>query len=273
MRIKPKKSLGQNFLADKNIQRKIILTCGLNRGDIILEIGAGRGELTLLIAQDARQVYALEIDWRLADILKDNLRDYSSVKIICQDILKFDLNSLFLEKEFDCRLKVIGNIPYYITTPIIEYLLRYRDKIDVIFLTVQKELAERITAVYGSKRYSAFSCFLQYYTLPETLFTIKNNCFRPVPKVDSCFLKLKIREKPAVEVKNEVLLFTIIRAAFNQRRKILRNSLEGIIPQDKLEKFFTEFKISSNIRPEQLRLQDFAGLADILSRDRACPCP
>ncbi len=265
MYIKPKKSLGQNFLTDKNIQRKIILACGLNRGDIILEIGAGRGELTQLIAQEARQVYALEIDWRLSDILKDNLRNYSNVKIICQDILKWDLDSLSVDQEFsgNNKLKVVGNIPYYITTPIIEYLLRYRDKIDSVFLTVQKELAERITAVYGSKRYSAFSCFLQYYTLPEILFTIKNNCFRPVPKVDSCFLKLTIREKPAVEVKNEVLLFTIIRAAFNQRRKILRNSLEGIIPRDKLENFFAEFKISYNIRPEQLSLQDFAGLADI----------
>lgn len=262
MYFKPKKSLGQNFLIDKNIQRKIIRVCGFNRQDIILEIGAGRGELTQLIAKEVKQVYALEIDRRLSEILKDNLRDYVNAEIICQDILKFDLESLFAEQ----KLKVIGNIPYYITTPIIEHLLRYRDKIDSIFLTVQKELAERITVGCGSKQYSAFSCFLQYYTLPELLFSIKNNCFKPVPKVDSCFLKLKLREKPAVEVENEVLLFTIIRTAFNQRRKILRNSLKEIIPQDNLENFFAAFKISPNIRPEQLKLQDFADLVNALPK-------
>lgn len=259
MCFKPKKSLGQNFLIDKNIQRKIIRVCGFNHQDIILEIGAGRGELTQLIAKEVKQVYALEIDRRLSEILKDNLQNYSNVTIIFQDILKFDLKSLSAGQ----KLKVIGNIPYYITTPIIGYLLQYRDKIDTIFLTVQKELAERITVGCGSREYSAFSCFLQYYTLPKILFPIKNNCFKPVPRVDSCFLKLKPREKPAVEVKNEVMLFTIIRRAFNQRRKILRNSLKEIIPQDKLENFFAGFKINPNVRPEQLKLQDFADLSNM----------
>lgn len=261
MHFKPKKSLGQNFLIDKNIQKKIIFACAFTQKDIVLEIGAGRGELTVEIAKIAKKVYALEIDSFLYNQLKEKLKTYSNLKLIHQDILKFDLNQYL--RKIRKKIKVIGNIPYYITTPIIEHLLKFRNKIDCIFLTLQKEFARRIIASPGSKVYGSLTCLVQYYTQPELLFYIKRNSFMPVPKVDSCFLKLKILRTPPVETKNEDLFFTLIRLAFNQRRKTLRNSLRGIVEPKKLEAFFAKFKINPNIRPEDLSLDDFANLANL----------
>lgn len=255
--IRPSKRLGQNFLVDKNIQRKIIAACEFDSSDTVLEIGAGRGELTRLIAAKARRVWALEIDKDLLPVLEENLEDITNVKVISGDILRFNF------RQIKSKVKAFGNIPYYITTSIIEHLLKYRDLIDVVFLTVQKEFAKRITALPGSKDYGSFSCFAQYYTQPKILFTIHKGSFRPQPKVDSCFLRLEIRRKPAVKVENEKSLFKIIRASFNQRRKTLRNSLKGIIPLPKLQLFFNRYHIDPNIRPEALALQDFANLANL----------
>lgn len=279
MYIKPKKRLGQNFLIDRNIQKKIIAASELGPSDNVLEIGAGCGELTRLIAADAAGVYALEIDPYLCQVLKCSLKGHPNVKIINKDILKFNLRRYFrkLENKINPALpaknhilnnrkggvKVIGNIPYYITTPIIEHLLEYRDRINTIFITIQKEPAIRMTATPGSKDYGSFSCFLQYYTEPKILFLIKKTCFRPVPKVDSCFMRLQMRKEPPVKVNNEKLFFKIIRAAFNKRRKVLRNSLESVVPQQKLEVFFNKYSINSNIRPEDLALEDFANLTNI----------
>ena len=258
MHIKPKKSLGQNFLVDPNIQRKIISACQFKSFDTVLEIGAGRGELTRLIANRVNKVYALEIDTGLCDILKESFKDYVNVKIINQDVLKFNLKRYFSKlKE---KIKVVGNIPYYITTPILEHFLKDRDKIDTIFITVQKEFAKRMTAQTGSKDYGAFSCFIQYYTEPKILFFIRKSCFLPTPKVDSCFLRLDIRDELVLEPKEERLLFKIIRAAFNKRRKTLRNSLKGKILPQKLDSFFNKYGIDSNIRPEDLTLVDFVNL-------------
>ena len=256
---KPKKSLGQNFLFDKNIQRKICAACDLESSDIVLEIGAGRGELTRLIAEKVAKIYALEIDVSLCQILKDNVSGYSNIEIINQDILRFNLRRYFKNG----GIKVIGNIPYYITTPIIERLLDFRDRIDIIFLTVQKEFAKRMTAKPGSKDYGSFSCFVKYYTEPKILFPIKRTSFFPSPKVDSSLLKLQIRPNSCLKPKEERLLFRIIRAAFNKRRKTLRNSLEGVISEDKLEEFFNRYSIDKNIRPEGLSLKDFVNLANI----------
>jgi len=261
MYLKPKKRLGQNFLTDKNIQRKLIATYGLEARDYILEIGAGYGDLTRLLAQNAAFVYALEIDPDLCKILKENSKDYANIKVINQDILKFNLKSYF--KQLKNKIKVVGNIPYYITTPIIEHLFGYRDKIETIFITVQKEFAKRIAALPGRKDYGSFSCFVQYYSIPEALFLIKKNSFSPRPKVDSCLLQLKIREAKAVETKNERLFFKIIRSAFNQKRKTLRNSLSGIISLRKLSLFFEKQGIDPNIRPERLTLQGFADLSNL----------
>jgi len=258
MQIKPKKSLGQNFLKDANIQNKIIRACGFGSLDSVLEIGAGTGIMTGLIAGNVSKVYAVEIDRALIPVLTDNLKTYTNIKILHQDILEFDLHKLNAAK-----LKVLGNIPYYITTPIIEHLLGFRHKIEVIYLTVQKEFGQRMVALPGSKAYGSFSCFVQYYTKPEILFTIKKNSFYPAPKVDSCFLRLKIREEPAVKVKNEVMLFKIIRTAFQQRRKTMKNGLEELIPNRKLEEFFRLYDINPRIRAEDLALQDFANLANL----------
>lgn len=262
MNIKPKKKLGQNFLVDKNIQRKIINACEFKTSDIVFEIGAGKGELTGLIADKVAGVFAIEIDSSLCQILKDRFRNYANVKIINQDILKFNFRRYF-GKYKNNIIKVIGNIPYYITTPIIEYLLKYQDKIGTIFITVQKEFARRMTAQPGCKDYGSFSCFIQYYTQPKIIFLIKRTCFYPSPKADSCFLQLDIRQKSTLELKNESLFFKIIRTAFNKRRKILRNSLKGIISAQKLEEFFSKYDIDSNIRPEALSLKDFAILSNI----------
>ncbi|OGX19953.1 MAG: ribosomal RNA small subunit methyltransferase A [Omnitrophica WOR_2 bacterium RBG_13_44_8] len=261
MRLKPKKRLGQNFLVDKNIQRKLITAYGLQAGESVLEIGAGYGELTRLIARQVDSVYALEIDQDLCRLLRDNTEREKNIKIINRDILKFNLRRHFARSKN--KIKVVGNIPYYITTPIIEHLLSYRDKVETVLITLQKEFARRITAPPGSRDYGSFSCFVQYYSIPKILFLIKKTCFSPPPKVDSCLAELKLREKPAVAVKNERLFFRIIRAAFNQRRKTLRNSLDGIIPQAKLTSFFKAYGLDRNIRPEDLALVDFARLAKL----------
>lgn len=258
---KPKKGLGQNFLTDKNIQRKIIFSCGLNKGDTVLEIGAGRGELTHLIAERVKRLSAVEIDSHFCAALKDKFKECPKVKIIHQDILEFNFKSYF--KNLKGKISVVGNIPYYISTPIIGRLLECRKKCENIFLTVQKEFAERITASPGSKKYGALSCFVQYYTYPEILFTIKKGCFSPAPKVDSAFLHLKVPPKPRVKVKDERLFFRIIRSAFGQRRKTLRNSLAGVITQSKLNTFFTLSGLDPNIRPERLTLENFAALSQV----------
>lgn len=262
MRLKPKKGLGQNFLFDKNIQRKLIASYNLRPSDYVLEIGAGYGELTKLIARESAFVYAVEIDPGLCKILKENTKDYSNIEIINADILSFNLGSIF--RRAKKKTITVGNIPYYITTPIIERLFGYRQKIKSIYITVQKEFARRIVANPCSKEYGSFSCFVQYYSVPKVRFYIKKGSFSPAPRIDSCLLEMEIRKNPAVKVKNEKLFFKVIRAAFNKRRKTLRNSLDGIIPQQKLARFFEGNNIDSNIRPEDLALADFANLAKSL---------
>jgi len=261
MHIKPKKGLGQNFLFDKNIQKKIIDACDFKPTDNVLEIGSGRGELTRLIAARAAFVSALEIDSYLCRILANNLTDYANVRIINRDILKFNLKKYF--SRFDKKLKVVGNIPYYITTPIFEHLFTIREMINTIYITVQKEFAQRITASAGSKVYGAISCFIQYYTEPRLVFYISKNSFFPAPKVDSCLLCLKMNHRVDGKVSDEKKLFRIIRASFNQRRKVLRNSLKGIISQSKLNTFFERFNINPDIRPEGLSLSDFMHLSKV----------
>ncbi len=265
MRHKPIKSLGQNFLVDQNIRRKIIAALDLEPADIIFEIGAGRGELTGLIAPKVDKLYALEIDRRLYSLLIESLRAYRNVSVTNQDILKCDLNKILEENKIKGGIKVFGNIPYYISSPIIEHLINYKTVIKEVFITVQKEFAKRVVALPGSKEYGSFSCFVQYYAIPEILFQINRGCFYPAPKVDSCFLRLRFREKPAVSVKNEELLFRIIRAAFNQRRKTLKNTLKGKVQSEKLAEFLLKNNLNSNVRAEELSLAEFTDLANSLN--------
>lgn len=261
MRIRPKKRLGQNFLIDKNIREKIVGACDLSVLDTVLEIGAGKGEITGLLAAKAGFVYALEIDPSLCEILKAGLSGLRNVEVLKEDVLKLDFNRFF--KKLSGSVKVVGNIPYYITTPIIERLIEHRDKIDSAFIMVQKEFALRAASCPGSKSFGSLSCFVQYYTAPKILFPIRKSCFYPVPKVDSSFLRLEMRREPAVKVNDEELFLKIIRSGFNQRRKTLRNSLKDIIPQQKLEAFFEKYGIDKNIRPECMSLSDFANLANL----------
>jgi 16S rRNA (adenine1518-N6/adenine1519-N6)-dimethyltransferase len=264
MYIKPKKSLGQNFLIDKNIQNKIVRACGLSQDDIVLEIGAGRGDLTAVLAGNAKKVYALEIDRRLCSLLEQGLMAYDNCQVIKSDILKFDLVKFLHENKIKQKIKVIGNIPYYISSPIIEYLIGCRQMISSVFMTVQKEFGRRARAHPGSKEYGSFSCFVQYYAECIILFEISRSCFRPAPNVDSCFLSLFFREHPAVRVADEAAFFKLIRTAFNQRRKTLRNSLDGLLNKDQLVDFFQATGIDKNVRPEELSLVQFADLSNYL---------
>lgn len=259
MRCIPKKRLGQNFLVDRNIQKKIIASCQFTPDDVVLEIGPGEGALTGLICPQVKYLYAVEIDRQLCQALKDKFSHLDNLQIINQDILRYDFNRL----SGPGKIRIIGNIPYYITTPIIERIVGFREGISEVFLTVQKEFAERMTASCGSGEYGSFSLFIQYYTQPKIIFTIKKGCFLPVPKVDSSFIRLNIRNKPVVEPKNEEFLFRVIRTAFNQRRKVLRNSLQGVVAESKLGLFFSKYGINPRIRPEELTLEDFLRLADL----------
>ncbi|MDD5431955.1 MAG: 16S rRNA (adenine(1518)-N(6)/adenine(1519)-N(6))-dimethyltransferase RsmA [Candidatus Omnitrophica bacterium] len=261
MHIKPKKRLGQNFLIDKNIRNKIIYALGLKPSDIVLEIGPGKGELTRIIAGFVNHVYAVEIDTVLSNLLNENLSDLKSISIINKDILKLNIEEIFAKHKQ--KIKVFGNIPYYISSPIIEKLIDSRDFISEAFLTVQKEFAERIIASPGTKDYGSFSCFVQYFTEPKIMFKISRNCFFPVPKVDSSLVLLKTRQVPPVHLNEEGRFFKIIRAAFNKRRKTLRNSLENVVSKELLLHFFKEFNIDENTRPESLSLNDFANLSNL----------
>lgn len=264
MYIKPKKSLGQNFLNDKNIQKKIIRVCNLSKKDVVLEIGAGRGDLTLPLANSVKNVYALEIDQRFFKFLEQAVVANGNCQIIQADILKFDLGKFLKDKCLTQKIKVIGNIPYYISSPIIEHLILHRQVISEAFLTVQKEFGRRARAVPGSKEYGSFSCFVQYYCECKILFEIKRNSFKPAPNVESCFMSLGFREKPAVFVRNEKTLFKLIRTAFNQRRKTLKNSLDGLVTPVLLSDFLQSAGIDENVRPEDLYLEQFASLCNFV---------
>lgn len=255
---KPRKSLGQNFLTDKNIITKIISACGLQKNDAILEIGSGPGQLTAEICPKVKSVLAVELDCNLCEKLENNLK-FSNLRIICQDILELDF------KTIKSKVKVIGNLPYYISTPIIGHLLAHQEKIEAIYISLQKELGERLVASPGGKEYGAFTCFVQYHTQPKILFKISKGCFKPQPKVESVFMELKIREKPAVEV-NEELFFKIIHSAFNQRRKTISNALRGLFSKADLMAILEKAQINPHDRAERLSLSDFARLTDFVFR-------
>lgn len=262
-KMKPRKGLGQNFLIDKNIQVKIIQACNLDKDDIVLEIGPGRGELTQVLLGKVKKVIAVEIDKELCELLSSKFSSSKNFELINQDILKTTLVDLRGLQGLG-KLKVIANIPYYISTPIIAHLLRYKESIEVIYLSLQKELAKRLIACPGSKVYGAFSCFAQFYSQPKILFPIKNSSFWPKPKVDSSFVELKILSAPKVKVKDEESFFKIIRLAFTQRRKVLKNSLRKLAPEKKLIHCLNRLGIPQTVRAEALSLEDFAQLAGCL---------
>jgi 16S rRNA (adenine1518-N6/adenine1519-N6)-dimethyltransferase len=261
--LKPIKRLGQNFLIDPNIIKKIFNSARVSKKDIVLEIGAGHGALTFLLAKKAGKVVAVEVDRGLLQELAEKAKDRKNLIIVGEDILKFDLKR-FAKKKRIKSFKVIANLPYYITAPIIERLFKSRDLVSDIFITVQKEVAQRMTAAAGQEAYGSFSCFVNYFTSPKILFLIKKGSFWPVPKVESAFVRLKPFKDPRARLglRSESLFFQIVRASFGQRRKTLLSSLSKIVSKDFLSRLGCKDVMSR--RPEELNLSDFALLSNLI---------
>lgn len=263
------KKYGQNFLIDSNILDKIIRAADVNRDDCVLEIGPGIGTMTQYLCEHAREVVAVEIDKKLIPILEqDTLSAYKNVTIINEDILKVDINAIVQEKNNGKPIKVVANLPYYITTPIIMGLFESHVPLESITIMVQKEVAERMQVGPGTKDYGALSLAVQYYAKPEVMLIVPAGCFMPRPNVDSSVIKLTRHEKPCVSVSDEKWMFDIIRASFNQRRKTLVNGL-GNAPELNLTKenilsALEKTGLLPTVRGEALTLEQFASLADVL---------
>ena len=262
------KKFGQNFLIDTHVLDKIIRSAGITKDDFVLEIGPGIGTMTQYLCENAREVVAVEIDKNLIPILEDTLSEYDNVSVINEDILKVDLNKLAQEKNGGKPIKVVANLPYYITTPIIMGLFESHVPVASITVMVQKEVADRMQEGPGSKDYGALSLAVQYYANPEIVANVPPNCFMPRPKVGSAVIRLTCHEEPPVQVEDENLMFRIIRASFNQRRKTLVNGLnnspEISIPKEMIAEAIAEMELSPSIRGEALSLEQFAQLSNII---------
>ena len=264
------KKFGQNFLIDEHVIHKIINGAQVTKDDFVLEIGPGIGTMTQYLAEAAREVAAVEIDKKLIPILGETLSEYDNVTIINEDILKVDIGALALERNAGKPIKVVANLPYYITTPIIMGLFESHVPIDNITVMVQKEVADRMKVGPGSKDYGALSLAVQYYAKPYLVANVPANCFIPRPNVDSAVIRLTRHESPAVEVENEALMFNMIRASFNQRRKTLQNGLKnsGLCPVSKEEiiEVIKEAGLPETVRGEALTLEQFARLSNLMNK-------
>ncbi len=262
------KKFGQNFLIDEHVLDKIINAAGIDSDDVILEIGPGIGTMTQYLAEHAREVVAVEIDRNLIPILEETLKPYDNITIINDDILKLDIRSLVDKYNNGRKIKVVANLPYYITTPIIMNLFESEVPIDNITVMVQKEVALRMQAVPGTKDYGALSLAVQYYATPYIAAYVPQNCFIPRPSIGSAVIRLTRHTNPPVSVCSSTKLFAIIRAAFNQRRKTLTNALNnagGIsYKKESVAEALRAMGLSESIRGEALSLEQFAKLTDIL---------
>lgn len=260
------KRFGQNFLIDAHVLEKIVSAAGITKDDCVLEIGPGIGTMTQYLAESAGQVIAVEIDTNLLPILADTLKDYSNVKVINQDILKVDINELVKEYNNGRPIKVVANLPYYITTPIIMGLFESNVPIDNITVMVQKEVADRMQVGPGSKDYGALSLAVQYYASPYIVANVPPNCFIPRPNVGSAVIRLTRYQEPPVQVKDPKLMFKLIRASFNQRRITLQNGLnnspEISFSKEEITKAIESLGVSPSVRGEALSLEQFAQLAN-----------
>ena len=267
------KKFGQNFLIDTHVLDKIIEESHITKDDFVLEIGPGIGTMTQYLCENAREVAAVEIDKNLIPILADTLSAYDNVEVINEDILKVDINRLAQEKNGGRPIKVVANLPYYITTPIIMGLFESHVPIDSITIMVQKEVADRMQVGPGTKDYGALSLAVQYYAKPEIVANVPPNCFMPRPNVGSAVIRLTRHSAPPVQVENEKLMFRLIRASFNQRRKTLANGLGNApdIPLSKTEiqESIEELGVPVTIRGEVLTLEQFAKLSNIVGKKLA----
>ncbi len=262
------KKFGQNFLIDTHVLDKIIKAAEVTKEDLVLEIGPGIGTLTQYLCEAAREVIAVEIDKALIPILEDTLSSYDNVTVLNEDILKVDINKLVQEKNNGKPIKIVANLPYYITTPIIMGLFEAQVPVENITVMVQKEVAERMQAAPGGKDYGALSLAVQYYAKPYIAANVPPNCFMPRPGVGSAVIRLSLHKDHPVKVKDERLLFRIIRESFNQRRKTLVNGLnngtEVKLPKETIAEAISQLGVSPTIRGEALTLEQFAKLSDII---------
>ena len=262
------KKYGQNFLIDDNIVEKIVREAGVTKDDFVLEIGPGIGTMTQVLCEHAREVVAVEIDDKLIPILKETLGEFDNVSVIHNDILKVDIAALAEERNGGKPIKVVANLPYYITTPIIMGLFESKVPIDSITIMVQKEVADRMQVGPGTKDYGALSLAVQYYAKPEIVVNVPPTCFMPRPNVGSAVIRLVRHENVPVEVKDEKLMFKIIRASFNQRRKTLANGLtnssEIHLSKEVITTSIEKLGRGPSIRGEALTLAEFAELSNII---------
>ena len=264
------KKFGQNFLIDQHVLEKIIRAAGVQKEDMVLEIGPGIGTMTQYLAESAGKVVAVEIDKNLIPILQETLSGYNNVTVVNEDILKLDIKALAEEYNQGRPIKVVANLPYYITTPIIMGLFESGVPIDNITVMVQKEVADRMQAGPGTKDYGALSLAVQYYASPYIAANVPPNCFIPRPNVGSAVIRLTRHEKPPVEVKDPALMFDLIRASFNQRRKTLQNGLNNAqnlnFTKEQIGTAIARMGLPATVRGEALTLEQFAGLANCFSQ-------
>lgn len=261
--ISANKSLGQNFLIDDNVIQNIVESANITKEDLVIEIGPGLGTLTARLLEKAKKVIAIELDNRMIKILNDRFSLYEKFELINEDVLKVDLRTLISKNKAE-KIKVVANLPYYITTPIIMKLLENKLEIESITVMVQKEVAKRLTAKPGDKLSGAITYSVNYYCEPEEVIIVPNLSFIPEPEVESEVIKLNLREKPPVEVENEELFFKLIKASFMQRRKTLINGItnSGLMGKEECKELLRKVGLDEKVRGENLNMQDFANLAN-----------
>ncbi len=262
---RPNKRLGQNFMVDNNTRKKIISSIRFRSSDTVVEIGAGFGAMTFLLAECVKKVIAVEKVARVYEIMKPIFQKKENIVFMNEDILKVDLERV---RSSDNKLTVFGNIPYYISTPVIEKIIDQRAYVESAYIVMQEELADRIVASPGTRTAGSISYFVQFYTKPKKLFRIKKNVFYPKPQVESCLLELEVLSSPSVKVRNESIMFQIIRRAFSERRKMAINPLSssGLLAEGRSgwERIFNKCQLDKSSRAENLSLKDYSFIADEL---------
>lgn len=258
--LRANKKLGQNFLINEEIINEIVEKADVQKNDVIIEIGPGLGSLTAKLLENAKKVIAIELDPNMSKILKERFSLYDNFELIENDVLKVNLQAIISEYE---SVKVVANLPYYITTPIIMKLLEDKLKLKSITVMVQKEVGERFCAKPNSKEYGAITISINYYTKPEIIIDVPKDNFEPMPEVDSCVIKLDVRNVPPVELKNEKDFFNLIKAGFSQRRKTINNSLASMgISKEKIKNVLEKLGIDSKLRAENLTMEQFADISN-----------